>query len=157
MKKLNNLLNKNEKGQSLIELAVSLIILLILLSAIVDVGRIAFYYIAIRDSAQEGASFGSIFPHNCDDITKRVKAGVVDSSRIIVTVNINGNSCQSCPDNINIACPVVKIGDSIEVIVKDEKFPITMPLIGVLGTDRTIKLETSIQEKIIRIPDCKCK
>lgn len=140
--------DKKEKGQSMIELAVSLIVLLILISGIVDIGRIAFYYIAMRDSAQEGASYGSIFPHECDEIVDRVLAGAVDSSRVEVDVKINGNTC-------SIDCSfIVSAGDLIEVTVTDPNFPITMPLLGAFIGSQSINLETTIQDQVIRVPIC---
>mgnify|MGYP001822952384 CR=1 FL=1 len=53
---------RHEGGQSLIELALMMVFLLIMLAGVVDVGRALFTYIAIRDSAQEGALVGSITP-----------------------------------------------------------------------------------------------
>jgi hypothetical protein len=137
-----------EKGQSMVELAVSLVILLILISGVVDFGRIAFYYIAMRDSAQEGASYGSIFPNACDEIIDRVTAGAVDSSRVQVTVEINGIACsEDCSINVNN-------GDIVKVTVKDPEFPITMPLLGAIIGSQSISLETSIQDQVIRVPLC---
>jgi hypothetical protein len=148
MRKITTKWSKNEKGQSMIELAISLIILLILISGIVDFGRVAFYYIAMRDSAQEGASYGSIFPRECNKIIDRVKAGAVDESRVQVTVEINGISCsEECSFTVNT-------GDIVKVTVKDPSFPITMPLLGAFIGSQTISLETTIQDKVIRIPIC---
>jgi Flp pilus assembly protein TadG len=148
MKIFNNKLSKKEKGQSMVELAISLVVLLILISGIVDFGRVAFYYIAMRDSAQEGASYGSIFPRDCDEIVNRVKSGAVDESRVQVTVEINGSACStSCAFTVNT-------GNSVKVTVKDPSFPITMPLLGAFIGGQTISLETTIQEKVIRIPIC---
>lgn len=148
MKKKMFIIKANEKGQSMIELAVSLVILLILISGIVDLGRITFYYIAMRDSAQEGASYGSIFPRDCDEIIKRVTTGAVDTSRVQVTVEINGNTCSK-------QCSfIVNTGDIIKVTVKDPNFPITMPLLGAFIGGQSISLETTIQDKVIRIPVC---
>ena len=148
MKKKMFIIKANEKGQSMIELAVSLVILLILISGIVDLGRVAFYYIAMRDSAQEGASYGSIFPRDCDEIIKRVKAGAVDSSRVQVTVEINGNICS------NQCSFIVNTGDIVKVTVKDPNFPITMPLLGAFIGSQSISLETTIQDNVIRVPLC---
>lgn len=139
---------KREEGQSMLELAVSLIVLLVLISGIVDIGRIAFYYIAMRDSAQEGASYGSIFPHECDEIVKRVNAGAVDTSRVEVIVEINGNTCS---DSCSF---IVSAGDLIQVTVKDPDFPITMPLLGTFIGSQSINLETTIQGQVIRVPIC---
>ena len=65
--------NKPESGQSLIELALVLLILIILVSGIVDLGRVLFYYVTLRDAAQEGVVYGSIYPHECDTIEARAK------------------------------------------------------------------------------------
>jgi hypothetical protein len=50
------------KGQSLVELALSFTLLLLLLGGAVDLGRAFFGFIAIRDAAQEGAAFASLKP-----------------------------------------------------------------------------------------------
>jgi Flp pilus assembly protein TadG len=54
---------KNERGQSLVELAVSLVILLYLLSGAVEFGILFFQYVQLRDAAQEGALYGSTHPY----------------------------------------------------------------------------------------------
>ena len=51
-----------EKGQSLVELAISLTFILILLAGVVYFGIGLFYYIAMRDAVQEGALYGSMNP-----------------------------------------------------------------------------------------------
>jgi Flp pilus assembly protein TadG len=65
---------KSEKGQSLVELAISLVILLYLLAGAVEFGIIFFQYVQLRDAAQEGALFGSINPTDTAGITARVQA-----------------------------------------------------------------------------------
>jgi hypothetical protein len=52
----------HEKGQSLVEFALSLTFMLILLAGVVYFGIGLFYYIAMRDAAQEGALYGSMNP-----------------------------------------------------------------------------------------------
>ncbi len=140
-------LSQSEEGQSLIELALSLVVLLILLAGVVDFGRLAFYYIAMRDSAQEGASYGSIFPNDCDEIINRVEAGAVDTNRINVTLTINGDVCKPCKHKY---IP----GEIIEITVNDPNFPLTMPFIGVFIGKNEISLETTIKDNIVRVPVC---
>jgi len=55
--------NKRERGQSLVELAISLVILLWLLSGAVEFGIAFFQYVQLRDAAQEGALYGSTHPY----------------------------------------------------------------------------------------------
>ena len=51
-----------ESGQSLVELAISFVILMFLLSGAVEFGLAFFQYVQLRDSAQEGALYGSFCP-----------------------------------------------------------------------------------------------
>lgn len=57
MKKM--LLPKSATGQSLVELAISLVVLIYLLSGIVEFGLAFFQFVQLRDAAQEGALYGS--------------------------------------------------------------------------------------------------
>jgi len=66
----------SEKGQSLVEFAISLTIILILLSGAVELGMGLFQYIQLRDAAQEGALFGSV----CQDKAKIEKRARTSSS-----------------------------------------------------------------------------
>lgn len=72
--------NKAERGQSLVELAISLVVLLYLLSGIVEFGLAFFQFVQLRDAAQEGALFGSgnlndpSLPTDFDLIETRVRA-----------------------------------------------------------------------------------
>src|SRR5512137_3230155 len=51
-----------KKGQSLVELAITILILLMLVCGIADFGMAFFSYISIRDASAEGALFGSVNP-----------------------------------------------------------------------------------------------
>lgn len=53
---------KSERGQSLVELSISLLVLLYLLSGAVEFGLAFFQFVQLRDAAQEGALFGSMDP-----------------------------------------------------------------------------------------------
>ena len=81
---------KNERGQSLVELAVSLVLLLLLLSGAVEFGMAFFQFIQLRDAAQEGALYGSINPNQDANIYARVK-GASNSPIDLSTL------AESCP------------------------------------------------------------
>jgi Flp pilus assembly protein TadG len=51
--------HKSERGQSLVELGISLLILLYLLSGAAEFGVLFFQFVQLRDAAQEGALYGS--------------------------------------------------------------------------------------------------
>ncbi len=50
---------KKEKGQALVEFALTFTLFLVLVFGIFEVGRLMFYFIAINTAAREGARFGS--------------------------------------------------------------------------------------------------
>jgi len=62
-----------EQGQSLVELGVSFLLLVYLLSGAVEFGIIFFQYVQLRDAAQEGALYGSMFPSDTASIVGRVR------------------------------------------------------------------------------------
>jgi len=69
MKNINS-----ERGQRLVELSISLVILLWLLAGAVEFGLGFFQFIQLRDAAQEGALYGSIHPADSTGIKARVLA-----------------------------------------------------------------------------------
>lgn len=137
-------LHKAEKGQSLVELAISMLIMLILVAGVVDVGRILFYYIAMRDSAQEGALYGSAYPTHCNQIEDRARSSLVDNTGVIVTTLINGGDCSAATPAT--ACS----GYSLKVTVAQPAFKLTMPFIGGFIGSQSINLEASITNTIVR-------
>jgi len=53
---------KNEKGQSLVEVALAMPLLIIIMMGILDLGRAYLTYIALSDAAAEGAAYAAIHP-----------------------------------------------------------------------------------------------
>jgi hypothetical protein len=64
---------KSERGQSLVELGISLLILLFLLAGAAEFGILFFQYVQLRDAAQEGALFGSMNPSAFSPIEARAR------------------------------------------------------------------------------------
>ena len=52
----------SERGQSLVEFALMLVILLTILMGILDLGRAYFVYIALQDAVAEGATYAAVNP-----------------------------------------------------------------------------------------------
>lgn len=66
--KLRHKLAKAEQGQSLVEFALSMVIIIIILSGLLDLGRVYYIYVALEDSAGEAALFLSLNP-DCETAT----------------------------------------------------------------------------------------
>ena len=62
-----------EKGQALVELGVTFVFLMFLLSGAVEFGLAFFQYVQLRDAAQEGAVYGSMFPNDSVSIENRIR------------------------------------------------------------------------------------
>jgi hypothetical protein len=129
-----------QRGQSLVELALTLTLILTLLAGAVDLGSAFFSYVAIRDAAQEGALYGSIFPTGA--IESRVR------------------STSSTPVNLSDVSKVTVIVSAIppcsggEVIVTVKyTYTLIMPLIGAIIGSPTIPLTASAKDTIL-IPSC---
>ena len=138
-----------EKGQSLVELAFTVVLLMIMIAGIVDIGRIFFHYITMRDSAMEGIAYGSIEPSHCAQIVERIRSSLNDPYTMTITILMNGESC-STASSTSDACT----GNDIEITVTDEEFPITMPFLGTILGKQSVSLETTVHGTILR-PACK--
>ncbi len=143
---------QTEQGQSLVELAVILVFMVLLLAGIVDIGRAFYTYIALRDAAQEGVIYGSLFPTACSAIETRVRItsdSPVDMAAafVAVTVLIAGVDCASATPSQ--ACA----GNEIRVRVAYSDFPITMPLLGTFIGTQTIGMSTEAAGVILK-PEC---
>lgn len=82
---------KSERGQSFIELGLSMVFLLVLLAGVMDLGRVIFTYIALRDAVQEGAAYAAIEPDNCGLAIKRIRehtSGAVDLNEINADISV---------------------------------------------------------------------
>ena len=113
MKKNYSLTKKYERGQSLVELAISLTFIFLLLSGAVTFGMAYFSFLSLNDAAQEGALYGSLKPDDLTGIQNRVRAtstnpvdlSQLPSSQIVVSYN-NGKDCQgvtgTTPNSITV-------------------------------------------------------
>lgn len=134
-----------ERGQSLMELALMMTLLLVILAGILDIGRAYFTYVALRDAAGEGAYYGSIHPtwHDAGDypnpnnIEYRVKqsaptGGLINWSLATVTVQ----------------APDTKPGQMVKVTVAYD-YTLVTPFIGALIGSQTTQLKASSVAEII--------
>lgn len=149
-------IDNQEKGQSLIELAVSLPVILLILLGTIDFGMALFSYSILRDAAQEGALYGSFNPSNTDEIENRARnilprsdeavfSSPIDlrnTSLVSVEIDASGNDCQGATRGV---------ANSIQVNVVYQ-YPILMPFAGnIVGSD-TITLTGSATNIILQPP-----
>jgi hypothetical protein len=133
-----------ERGQSMVELALSITILMMLLAGTIDFGRAFFTWLTLRDAAQEGASYGSIYPDRVDLIKERIWDDldeVVPNPKVDVTVVVG---------YIDHPC----LGNTILVDVYYNNFPLTMPFLGAIVGSQTIAIHATVNDSILKPMVC---
>jgi Flp pilus assembly pilin Flp len=73
-------IGREERGASLVELALVLFLLVLLIVGIADVGRAFNSYMVIVNASREGARYASRFPDDGDGIVGAVRAEAASSS-----------------------------------------------------------------------------
>jgi Flp pilus assembly protein TadG len=131
-----------ERGQSLVELAISLTVILILLAGAVDFGMAYFSFAAMQDAAQEGALYGSVNPDDEAGIQTRVRNASSNpvnlSDTSLVDVNVSYSDDPKCE------------GDAVTVEVVYD-YPLSMPFVGTFIGSQTITLRATVTDTILRV------
>jgi len=107
-------------GQSLIELALVLPILVLIVAASVDIGRAFYAYVSMTNAAREGARFGAGYPPYKTDYTSRIQARTqteLSSYGITVASGDITVTCTEYSDNSTISCSTADPGDRVVVQV----------------------------------------
>lgn len=134
---------KKEEGQSLVELAIGMTIIVLLLSGIFDVGRAIFTQFALQDAAEEGLVYGIAFPNQCENIEARVMENLENSVfPVIPTVEVTiGNDHHVCEG------ATLAYGKRMDITVSAD-FEISMPFL----TGQTINMAGTANGTILRPP-----
>lgn len=135
------IVSSKKRGQSLVEMGLTMMLVLWLLSGVVDFGIGFFSYVAIRDAAQEGALYGSINPTLTSDIVTRVQQSAstspIDLAVTTVTVTTPTGTCPGNPITVTVVY----------------NYQIAMPLTSIV-TGNTIPIRTSATSPILKNPAC---
>ncbi len=134
---------KEQRGQSLIEMAIVFTLLLVLLGGVFDLGRAFFTFMALRDAAQEGATYASIDPSNMTEIISRVRnasqnpVDLTNTTNVQVNVTIAGAAC---------------MGTGVTVNVNYSSFPLTFPFFTAFLGRSTFPINATVTDTVLRPP-----
>ena len=121
-----------QKGQSLVELAIAFMLLMLLLGGAFEFGTAFFQMVQLRDSAQEGALYGSY----CQDVSQ-IELRVKSSSTEPLDLNGEGINIQIKfldKSNSEISKTQLQEGDGVYVRVSyDHK--VIMPFLSLVVGD----------------------
>lgn len=130
----------SERGQSLTEIALGLVMIMILLAGTIEFGRLSLTYISLQSAAKNAAAYGSTAPYDLTGIRYRALGesllDLIDWSVVAVTPSIIGQPC---------------IGGSIRVDVEYD-IPIITPFLGTLIGREAFPLRATVVEAILAPP-----
>ena len=146
---------KTERGQSFMELAISLTFLLILLAAVIDLGWAFYTMVALRDAAQEAAAFGSMCPNDFSLIEERLRESATAPLSIEDIDNGDLEICIIDPDAPPplFSCvgrgAAIERGNSVRVTVRIQHDILT-PFVGSFIGTQTYPLTVTVSNTILR-------
>jgi len=150
-----------EKGQALVEFSFSLILLIIIMSGILDLGRLYYMWVSLEDGAGEAALYLSINPDcrtapavgsplypRCNDPNnayyraENSGGGMVDWTGADITMCIRAYGVVECYSDW--APGTATIGDSVQVTIRYQFEPVTPFIIRMLeGRELWMTVEAS--------------
>ena len=128
---------RNEGGQSLLELAIMLPVLLILLMGLLDLGRLYYGFVAVTDAAGEGATFGAMHPSDRSAIEARARdatGGLIPPESVSVGI---------LPD------PVVPDPGGLITVTVTYTHTLVTPLMRVVVPTGVLPLRAEVTELIV--------
>jgi Flp pilus assembly protein TadG len=144
----------SERGQSLVELAISILILIYLLAGAVEFGLAFFQYVQLRDAAQEGALYGSMAPSDTAGIIARVQGAStspidLSGGDVTITISIDGIDSGDTTNYATVDCE----GHGLKVTVS-YLHQIFMPFIPEFIGSSTIPLNATVTDTILSPVNC---
>lgn len=127
---------QSDRGQSLLEFAIILPVLLIILAGVLDIGRLYFSYVAVTDAASEGVAYAATHPTNESLILARARDAsniTADQSEIVF----------QCP-----TCPTVGSGDTVTVTVT-YSFTLATPIVNAIVPGGVVPLRAVASEAVL--------
>jgi hypothetical protein len=98
---MKNKRNEKTRGQSLVEAALALPVLVMLMLGLLDFGRAYYALVALRDAAEEGATYAAIYPKDAGGVKLRAS----EASRQLVPINPNDVSV-IYPSALAVGAPI---------------------------------------------------
>jgi len=139
---------KGERGQSFMELAISLTFLLVLLTVIIDLAWAFYTMIALRDAAQEAASYGSM----CPDANL-----IADRLRMSASAPLDMNDIPNDADHISIEFidpitggPAAGVHGNLVRVTAQVDHEIVVPFAATFLGRTTYPLRVNVADTIMR-------
>ncbi len=111
-------LREKENGQALVEMALILPIFLLLLFGSVEIGRISYTYLAINNSARDGARVASVGGNDLAIIETIKNDVILDKNALVITITPPEDQRQSGQGvTVDVSYPVNFILPTLEGVI----------------------------------------
>jgi Flp pilus assembly protein TadG len=124
------------RGQSLVEVALVLPILLIIMMGLLDFGRAFYIQVALRDAADEGAVYAAIHPNDTTGIEQRV----VYASTMLFTID---------PATISVVLPANMVAGEPVTVIISHPLQLYTPFVQGLVSGGTLTINGQSTQPII--------
>ena len=94
---------RSSRGQSIVEFAIAAPVLILILLAVADFGRVFFVAIALNGAARAGTQYGIQSPASAADINGMIQAAENDAASVSGVTATASEYCK-CPDGSTQAC-----------------------------------------------------
>ncbi len=130
-----------KRGQSVVELALMLPILLIILLGLLDLGRVYYVMVALEDMAAEGATYAAIHPgpDNEEEVRERAAAGSVGLVYVIsstVRVEYPPTVAPGAPITVTVPCSFTFATPFVSAMVGSQTIELRGTAIGAVISDQ---------------------
>jgi Flp pilus assembly protein TadG len=129
---------EREKGQSLVEMALVLPVVLVILAIVLDLGRLYYITVALTDAAGEGATYAAINPADTAEVISRAQ-------------DASGGFVQIGTGMVTVDAPAIAAGAPVTVTVRYD-FEVATPIPYIIlgeGFDGVVPLRGTATEVIL--------
>jgi len=145
----------SERGQSLVEFALLVPLLLIIVAGVLDLGRLYFAFLTITDAAAEGVTYATIHPPDATAVTCPASptcASPDDVGCICLRAQTSTEGAiEIAGDDVEITClncPTPPSGTPVTVTVRYD-FQLATPFMNVIVPEGVLPLEAVASEAIL--------
>jgi Flp pilus assembly protein TadG len=141
---------RREKGQSLVEFSLGLVVLLLVVCGLLDLGRVYFTFVALEDGAGEAALYLSLHP-KClrnDSVTAIVDECKDPNNATFRAQNSGGYEVDWNKATLTFSVPAASVGEPVKVTV-DYNYKLLTPIIPRIAGVNPIKITASASQIII--------
>lgn len=117
--------DSDDRGAAVIELAMVFMFLMVLISGVVDLGRVIYTGIAVEDTVQDGAAYAAF--------TDKVAGAQIQNAQIRQRVVNAVNKPTLSTSNVTVACVTQtrsKLNGSAVTVTVTHTVPLLTPLVG---------------------------